>query len=130
MIAVIAGLTLATATTFAHDLWAKVVNADKENQKTSLGVARAGAVIVALVAICLALLFQHINIAFLIGLSQTITAAVNFPILILALFWRGLSTTGAVAGMVTGAVGSLALIMLSPTVQVGLLQGDKAALAK
>ena len=129
VIAVIAGLTLATATTFAHDLWAKVVNADKEHQKTSLGVARAGAVVVALVAIGLALLFQHINIAFLIGLSQSITAAVNFPILILALFWRGLSTTGAVAGMVTGVVSSLTLIMLSPTVQVGLLQGDKAALA-
>lgn len=130
VIAVIAGLTLATATTFAHDLWAKVVNADNENQKTSLAVARTGAVVVALVAIALALLFQHINIAFLIGLSQSITAAVNFPILILALFWRRLTTAGAVAGMLTGVIGSLTLIMLSPTVQVGLLGGDKVFLAE
>ena len=132
VLAVIAGLTLASATTFAHDLWAKVVRAGSESHAggqepaTSLRVAQVSAVIIAVVATSMALLFQGVNVAFLIGLAQALAAASNFPILMMALYWRGLTTRGAVWGMAIGVVSSLVLIIVSPTVQIALLHGNKA----
>lgn len=130
VIAVIAGLTLASATSFAHDVWARVYKANdgNEEQHASLKVARIGAFVVAVIATLLALLFQNMNVAFLIGLSQAISAATNFPLLMMALFWRKFTTRGAVAAVTVGVISSLVLIILSPTVQVSLLGGSKEIL--
>ncbi|NJL19343.1 MAG: cation acetate symporter, partial [Bdellovibrionaceae bacterium] len=56
------------------------------------------------------------------GLAFAIAASANFPVLVLSIFWRRLSTTGAVVGMVTGTVGALVLIYLSPTIQVDIFK--------
>lgn len=135
VLAVIAGLTLASATTFSHDLWSRVLKRGGTTQldasghpTVSLGVARVSAVVITIVATLLALLFEKMNVAFLIGLSQAFAAASNFPVLMLALFWRRLTTAGAVWGMVVGVVSSLVLIILSPAVQVALLHGTPAVL--
>ncbi|AVD83827.1 MULTISPECIES: cation acetate symporter [Pseudomonas] len=128
VIAVVAGLTLTSATTFAHDLWSRVVHAGKQGGEASLSVARIGAVIVASIATLLALMFESINVAFLIGLSQAIIAATNFPLLMLTLFWSRLTTAGAVSGMVVGCVSSMLLIFVSPAVQVALMKLDRSVL--
>src|SRR5205814_8088171 len=48
------------------------------------------------------------------------------PALLMAIFWKRLSTAGAVASMLTGTFGTLLLIWLSPTVQVDVLQRSSA----
>jgi Na+(H+)/acetate symporter ActP len=43
-------------------------------------------------------------------------------VIVLAIFWPRLTTLGAAAGMLTGLIGSILLIYLSPLVQVDILQ--------
>ncbi len=62
----------------------------------------------------LALAFEHQNVAFMVGLSYSIAASANFPVLALALFWRRLTTAGAVSGILVGAGASVLLIVSQP----------------
>ncbi|MNF50425.1 Cation/acetate symporter ActP [compost metagenome] len=61
------------------------------------------------------------NIAFLVGLTFGIAASANFPVLIMAMYWKGLTTRGAICGGLAGLVCALALVILSPTVWVTVL---------
>jgi cation/acetate symporter len=79
-----------------------------------------------LLAIALGVLLEGQNVAFMVALAFAIAASANFPALVLAIFWRGLTTYGAVASMVTGTLATLLLIWLSPTIQVDVLGGDSA----
>jgi hypothetical protein len=65
--------------------------------------------------------FQHENIGFLATLPLVIAASVNFSMLVLAMYWRGLTTRGAVAGGLTGLVLSVGLLLLSKKVWVDVL---------
>ncbi len=50
-----------------------------------------------------------------------IAAASNFPLLLLSLYWKGLTTRGAVLGGSTGLVLSIVLTVLGPSVWVKVL---------
>ena len=76
---------------------------------------------VALTAVLLAILFQHENVAFLAALVFAIAASTNFPVLVLALYWRGTTATGAMAGGFAGLLASVVLIVLGPAVWVKIL---------
>jgi cation/acetate symporter len=69
----------------------------------------------------LAILFQHENIGFLATLPLVIAASVNFPTLVLAMHWRGLTTRGAVAGGFMGLALSILLLVVSKKVWVDIL---------
>ncbi len=127
ILAVVAGLTLSGAAALAHDLWGHVVRRGKIVESEQLRVARIATVGLAVLAIGLGMLFRGQNVAFMVGLAFSIAASANFPALVLSMTWRGLTTRGAVASMVTGTVTSLVLIALSPTVWVELL-GNKEAI--
>lgn len=127
-LAVVAGLTLSAATTFAHDIWAGVVR--RGHTANEARVAKIAATVISVAAVLLALAFQHQNVAFMVGLSYSIAASANFPVLALALFWRRLTTTGAVWGILVGASVSVLLILLSPTVQIDVLHRSPAEFAR
>jgi cation/acetate symporter len=127
-LAVVAGLTLSAATTFAHDIWAGVVR--RGHTANEARVAKIAATVVSVAAVLLALAFEHQNVAFMVGLSYSIAASANFPVLALALFWRRLTTTGAVWGILVGAGTSVLLILLSPTVQIDVLHRSPAEFAR
>ncbi|MDR5804779.1 sodium:solute symporter family transporter [Caballeronia sp. LZ001] len=128
ILAVVSGITLTSATTLAHDVWGSLSKSGTENTEPSVKVARASSVAVTAIAAILALAFENTNVAFLIGLSMAIAAATNFPILVLSLLWRRLTTNGAVWGMAVGAISSVVLIVVSPTVQVAVLHNNLAAM--
>ena len=121
ILAVVAGLTLSGAAAIAHDLWNHVIRHGEADTREQLRVARIATVGLALLAIGLGVAFQGQNVAFMVGLAFAIAASANFPALLLAMTWRGFTTAGAVASMVTGLVASLALILVSPTVWTELL---------
>lgn len=129
MLAVVAGLTLSAATTLAHDIWAGVIkspiatstDAGRDPHTQQPRVARTAAVAIAIASVLLALRFEGQNVAFMVGLSYSIAASANFPVLMLALFWKRLTTSGAVAGMLSGATAAVVMIVLSPTIQVEVL---------
>jgi cation/acetate symporter len=127
ILAVVAGLTLSGAAALAHDLWVNVVRQGDAPESEQLKVAKLSSAALAGLAIVLGLSFKGQNVAFMVGLAFAIAASANFPTLLLAIFWRPLSTVGAVAGMITGTFSVLILIYLSPTIQVDILGQASAA---
>jgi cation/acetate symporter len=126
ILAVVAGLALSGAAAISHDLWSSVVRRGAPRPGEELRVARLATVALALVAIALGITFKGQNVAFMVGLAFAIAASANFPALVLSVFWRRTTTAGAAASMVVGTVATLALIYLSPAVQVDLLKRDAA----
>ena len=77
--------------------------------------------VLGLLAVGLGIAFRGQNIAYLIGLVVGIAAASNFPLLVLSLYWKGLTTRGAVLGGATGLGLSVVLTVLGPSVWVKVL---------
>lgn len=116
ILAVVAGLTIAASSSFAHDVWFNIIKRGQESEKEQILVARVTAAVVGVLAIVLALALKSLNVAFLVGLAFAVAASANVPAIVLALFWRHFNHTGTVVGMLTGLISSLLLIILSPSV--------------
>ncbi|SNS69161.1 cation/acetate symporter [Pseudomonas japonica] len=121
ILAVVAGLTLAGASAISHDLYVTVLKRGQASEAEEMKVSRLAVVGLGLVAIALGILFEQVNIAFLVGLTFGIAASANFPVLIMAMYWKGLTTRGAICGGLAGLISSLTLVTLSPTVWVTVL---------
>ncbi|WP_394060125.1 sodium/solute symporter [Alcaligenes sp. WGS1538] len=118
ILAVVSGLTLAGASAAAHDLYAKVLRRGNVSAAQAMRVNRLASIGIGLVAIVLGLLFRDQNVAFLVALAFSIAASANFPVLLMSMYWRGLTTRGALAGGLAGLSMALALVILSPAVWV------------
>nr|WP_206322517.1 cation acetate symporter [Streptomyces sp. HNM0575] len=116
ILAVVAGITLASSASVAHDLYASL---SRRGARGEVGVARIAAVGTGVAAIGLGLLAQHLNVAFLVGLAFAVAAAANLPVLLYALFWRRFTTRGAVWSVYGGLVPAVVLVALSPVVSGG-----------
>ncbi|MGY2047738.1 sodium:solute symporter family transporter [Methylobacterium sp. JK268] len=127
ILAVVSGLTLAAASAIAHDLYAHVIKDSAVADRDEVRVARFATLAVGLAAIGLGIAFERQNIAYMVGLAYSISASSNFPVLILALYWPGLTTRGAVAGGWVGLVGALVLTVIGPPIWVKVL-GNAAPL--
>ena len=117
ILAVVAGLTISASTSFAHDFWTNVLHHGREMKPgEEVRVARVTAFVVGAVSIVLAILLgPTANVAFLVALAFAVAASANLPAIVLSLFWPRFNTRGAVAGLATGLVSSLVLIMISPS---------------
>jgi cation/acetate symporter len=126
ILAVVAGLTLAGAAALSHDLWVNVVRHGKASDHEQLRIARFATVLLGILAIVLGIAFKGQNVAYMVGLAFAIAASANFPALVLAVFWRRFTTRAAQVSMLAGTISSLALIYLSPTIQVDILKNSAA----
>ncbi|RPE40051.1 cation/acetate symporter [Streptomyces sp. Ag109_O5-1] len=115
ILAVVAGITLASSASVAHDLYASL-RRPHARQRSEVAVARTSAVGIGVVAIALGLLAKDMNVAFLVGLAFAVAASANLPALLYSLFWRGFTTRGAVWAVYGGLVPALGLVVLSPVV--------------
>ena len=127
ILAVVAGLTLSGAAALSHDLWVHVFRRGVADPTEELRVARVATLLLGGLAVGLGIAFKGQNVAFMVGLAFAIAASGNFPALLLTMFWRGCTSGGVVAAMITGTTGTLLLIYLSPTVQVDILHHPDAA---
>jgi cation/acetate symporter len=118
ILAVVAGLTISASTSFAHDFYTNVIHHGIERDAAEeVFVARVTAFVVGAVAIAIAILLgPTANVAFLVALAFAVAASANLPVIILSLFWKRFNTTGAVVGLGTGLVASIALILISPSI--------------
>lgn len=117
ILAVVAGLTISASTSFAHDFYTNVLHRGKERSPgEEVRVARISAFVVGAVSIFLAIKLQSANVAFLVGLAFAVAASANLPVIVMSIFWKRFSTTGAVMGLAVGLVGSIALIIISPSI--------------
>jgi cation/acetate symporter len=126
ILAVVAGLTLAGATALSHDIYTHAVRKGDATEHAQVRVARIATVAFGLVAVGLGILFKGQNVAFMVGLAFAVAASANFPPLLLSITWRRFNTAGAVSAIVVGALLSVVLILLSPTVWVDLLGRPEA----
>jgi cation/acetate symporter len=116
ILAVVAGLTLTSASSFAHDLYANVIAKTKPSEKSELRVARFAAIGIGAVAIALAIPAQKLNIAFLVALAFAVAASANLPSLLFNLFWKRFNTSGATWSIYGGLVSAVVLVVFSPVV--------------
>jgi cation/acetate symporter len=116
ILAVVAGLTLASSSSFAHDLYANVIKRGKATERQEVVVAKVSALVIGSVAIVLSIFAQKLNVAFLVALAFAIAASANLPAILLSLFWKRFNTTGAVWGIYGGLGSALVLVFFSPVV--------------
>jgi cation/acetate symporter len=116
ILAVVSGLTLSGASAVSHDLYASVFRKGRVDEATEIRVSKITTVILGIVAIALGILFEKINVAFMVGLAFAIAASANFPVLLLSMLWKGLTTRGAVIGGFIGLASALILTVLSPSI--------------
>jgi cation/acetate symporter len=79
-----------------------------------------------IVAIAMGIMFEKQNIAFVVGLAFAIAASANFPILFLSMYWKKLTTRGAVIGGSLGLATAVMLVILGPIVWVQILGNESA----
>jgi cation/acetate symporter len=114
ILAVVAGLTLASSSSFAHDIFANVIRRGEASEQDEVRVARFAAVVIGAIAIVLSIFARGLNVAFLVALAFAIAASANLPTLLFSLYWRRFNTRGAVWGIYAGLVASIGLVLLSP----------------
>ncbi len=130
ILAVVAGLTLAGASAVSHDLYANVIKRGAVSEQQELRMSKIATLGLAIFAMFLGIIFEKQNVAFMVGLAFAVAASANFPVLVLSMFWRGLTTRGAVLGCVAGLGSALILIFLTKAVWVDTLAiSDKAPLS-
>src|SRR5271165_303732 len=114
ILAVVSGLTLSGASAVSHDLYASVIRHGNVDEATEVRVSRITTIVLGIVAIILGVIFEKINVAFMVGLAFAVAASANFPVLLLSIMWKGLTTRGAVIGGFVGLISALVLTIVSP----------------
>ncbi len=126
ILAVVSGLTLSCAASIAHDLYANVFRHGSSTEAGELQVSRVTIVVLGVIAVSLAILFQGQNVSVLATIPLAIAASSNFPVLILAMYWRRMTTRGALAGGYSGVAIAVILVILGPNVWVQALGFERA----
>lgn len=126
ILAVVSGLTLAGASAISHDIYASVLKKGNANEEKEIRVSRMTTIALGVTAIALGILFEQQNIAFMVGLAFAIAASVNFPVLFLSMFWKRLTTRGALIGGSLGLITAVVLVVLGPIVWKDILGNAEA----
>jgi cation/acetate symporter len=114
ILAVVSGLTLSGASAISHDLYASVIKGGHAPEGAEVRVSRITTIVLGVIAIILGVIFEKINVAFMVGLAFAVAASANFPVLLMSMLWKGLTTRGAVVGGFVGLIGALVLTIVSP----------------
>ena len=116
ILAVVAGLTLTSSVSVAHDLYNSVFKHGKASEAEEMKVARVAAVVIGAIAIALAIPAQSLNVAFLVALAFAVAASANLPAIVYNMFWRRFNTRGALWSIYGGLISSVGLVIFSPVV--------------
>ena len=116
ILAVVAGLTLASSSSVAHDFYASVVRRGGASERDEVRVARISALVIGAVAITLSIFAQSLNVAFLVALAFAVAASGNLPAILYSLFWKRFNTSGALWAIYGGLVSAVVLVFFSPVV--------------
>ena len=116
ILAVVAGLMLTSVVALTHDLFLDMKKPYELNEDKQVRLSKLAAIALGIIVAILGITFERQNIAYLVGLTLAIAASTNFPLLILSMYWRGLTTTGAIAGGIVGLTSAVLLMILGPAV--------------
>ncbi|MFI6118270.1 cation acetate symporter [Streptomyces sp. NPDC051064] len=116
ILAVVAGLTLASSSSFAHDIYANVIRKGKATEKEEMSAARWATVAIGVVSIGLGAMARDLNVAGLVALAFAVAASANLPTILYSLFWKRFTTQGALWSIYGGLASSVILVLFSPVV--------------
>jgi cation/acetate symporter len=116
ILAVVAGLTLASSSSIAHDFYASVIKRGNASERKEVGVARISALVIGAIAIALSIFAQSLNVAFLVALAFAVAASANLPAILYSLFWKRFNTAGALWSIYGGLLSAVILVFFSPVV--------------
>jgi len=121
----VSGLIVAASGAVAHDLMDNFLGM----HMTDAGKVRAGkivAIIVGCIAIYLGIIFEGMNVSFLVGWAFAVAASANLPAILMLLFWKKTTAKGIASSVIVGLASSLGLILISPDmwVRYGYLPAD------
>ncbi|MEV0223444.1 cation acetate symporter [Streptomyces sp. NPDC050704] len=116
ILAVVAGLTLASSSSFAHDIYANVIRRGKATEKEEVRAARWATVGIGVVSIGLGALARDLNVAGLVALAFAVAASANLPTILYSLFWKKFTTQGALWSIYGGLTTAVGLVLFSPVV--------------
>jgi cation/acetate symporter len=116
ILAVVAGLTLASSSSLSHDFYANVIKRGQTSERQEVVVARVAAFGIGAVSIVLAIFAQSLNVAFLVALAFAVAASGNLPAILYSLFWKRFTTAGATAAIYGGLISAVVLVFFSPVV--------------
>lgn len=126
ILAVVSGITLSAGATISHDLYSNVISKEKCTETQELWISRVTVVVLGAVGIFLAIIFEGQNVAVLATLPLAIGASTNFPLLLLSMYWGGITTRGTLAGGYAGLLSAVVLLLLGPNVWVPVFGFDTA----
>jgi Na+(H+)/acetate symporter ActP len=97
------GLAIAVAGVLSQDVTGRTWSGRRLG-----GVAafRVGAVVAVSVPLLVALTLPNVGVARAVGLAFAVAASTFCPLLVLGIWWRGLTDVGAIAGIAAGGLGS------------------------
>jgi cation/acetate symporter len=121
ILAVVSGLALAGASAISHDLYARVIKKGTASEADEMRVSKYATVVLGVIAVVLGIAFEKQNVAFMVGLAFGIAASSNFPVLLLSMYWKGLTTRGALAGGYAGLFSAVMFVVCSKAVWVTVL---------
>lgn len=108
----VSGLIIAASGAVVHDLVGSVAKIQMSDHG-KVRVARLASVVVGALAIVLGILFQKMNVTYLVGWAFSVAASANLPALIMLLFWKRTTKQGIAAAILVGMISSLAWILLA-----------------
>jgi len=116
ILAVVAGLTLASSSSVAHDFYASVIRRGNASERDEVRVARIAALVIGAIAIALSIFAQSLNVAFLVALAFAVAASANLPAILYSLYWKRFNTAGAMWSIYGGLIAAVGLVFFSPVV--------------
>lgn len=112
ILAVVAGLTIAASSAFAHDFYTNVIRGGKATEQEQIKVARITSFAVGILAIVIGIAASNMNVAYMVALAFAVASSANLPVILLTVFWKRFTTAGAVAGMLVGLASALILTFI------------------
>ncbi len=121
----VSGLIVASAGAVAHDLMDNFFGMNM-SEKGKVMAGKISAMVIGAIAIYLGIVFEGMNVSFLVGWAFAVAASANLPAILMILFWKKTTAQGVAASILVGLTSALGLILVSPDmwVRYGLLPQD------
>ena len=110
----VSGLIVASSGAIAHDIMDGYMKMNLSDEK-KVKAGKLSALLVGIFAIALGIAFKGMNVSFLVGWAFAIAASANLPAILFLLFWKRTTAKGISWSIIAGIVGSLLIILTSPT---------------
>ncbi|MBM4003836.1 MAG: cation acetate symporter [Planctomycetes bacterium] len=108
----VSGLIIAAAGAVVHDLMSNFLRIEMHDH-AKVRVAKIASVLVGTIAIGLGIVFEKMNVTYLVGWAFSVAASANLPSLIMLLFWKRTTRQGITVAISVGMASSLAWILMS-----------------